>query len=222
MRVGPSKRGKPAKLDTRDLLFLEAYYGEESPTKGKQIESAKAAGFAESTAITKSTRLVKRFGQGRAAESLNAAGVNKPYLAMRLKYVLETGKSPEILSAARLAYTLLGESTDEAKGGTTNTYNAPVMIIAGMSDKRLAALRSALTPEQLEEQENQRCQQKLELLKQGKLPQLPSKTQMKEFERVPQKKVLHQHIADDSGDSEAATPAGGPAGGVESGDDPLS
>ena len=170
-------RGLP---DNREMLFLEAYYGADSETRGNQVQSAKKAGYTDSVAVTKATRIIKRFGTGSAAQSLNAAGVNKPYLAMRIRYVLETGKSQEILSGARLAYALLGETTDESKGGVNNTYNAPVMVIVGANSERLRALRGAvpqLSKEQQEELDNERCQNRLEALKRGELPQLPSRSQ---------------------------------------------
>ena len=209
-------------ISEQEKVFFICFYNKDSETRFDVEKSAMKAGFRAEVAAKKGHALIKKYGYAGVQESLSIVGITKPYLASKLFEIIENPKHKDNLQAISLSFRLTGETTNESQGNTTNTYNAPVMVIAGMSDKRLAALRSALTPEQLEEQENQRCQQKLELLKQGKLPQLPSKTQMKEFERVPQKKVLHQHVADDSGDSEATTPAGGPAGGVESGDDSLS
>jgi len=154
------------------MLLLDYYYSKDSETKGNLTQSALKAGYSESTALTKAPRIINRFGMAGAGESLNAVGVNKPYLAMRIRYVLENGGDKEILSAARLAYALLGEITDGG-GSVTNTFNAPVMVIAGMTQKRIEALRGAipqLSKEQQEAADDARTQERLEAFKRGEIP----------------------------------------------------
>ena len=152
------------------MLFLDYYYSQDSATKGNALQSALKAGYSESTANDQAGRIIKRFGIASAATSLNAVGVNKPYLASRIKYVLEKGGDKEILSAARLAYALLGESTDQNQGG--NVFNAPVMIIQGMTNAKLKALREAipqLSPEQQQALSEQQSAERLEAFRRGEL-----------------------------------------------------
>lgn len=154
------------------MLLLDYYYSKDSETKGNLVQSALKAGYSESTAITKAPRIIKRFGTAGAGESLNAVGVNKPYLAMRIRHVLENGGDKEILSAARLAYALLGEATDSG-GSVTNTFNAPTMVIVGASQERIKALRGAipqLSKEEQERLEDAATQERLEAFKRGEIP----------------------------------------------------
>src|SRR5260221_4820373 len=103
-------------VDEREMAFLDAYYSQDSETKSNLVRSALKAGYSESTAVTKASRVIRRFGDAGAASSLTAMGVNKPYLASRIKQVLEEGSDKEIPAADRLAYTLLGENTAESGG----------------------------------------------------------------------------------------------------------
>src|SRR5258708_6282763 len=106
--------------DLGEMDFLNYFFGQDSETKDNAKQSALKAGYSESTADTNSARIIKKFGAATASVSLNAVGVNKPYLAARIKHVLEQGGDKEILSAARLAFALLGEATDASGGGTAN------------------------------------------------------------------------------------------------------
>jgi hypothetical protein len=153
------------------MAFLDYFYSKDSETKGNAQKSALRAGYSESVALTKATRIIKRFGDASAGASLNAVGVNKPYLASRLKSVLENGDDKEILAAARLAYTLLGETTGDG-GAATNVYNAPVMIIQGMTQSRMKALREAipqLTAEEKQLADEQESADRLAAFKRGEL-----------------------------------------------------
>jgi len=163
-------RARRGKFDPRELEFLLAYYGAASTTKGNAERSALAAGYPASVGRHQAGRIIKRFGDASASVSLNAAGVNKPYLAMRIRHVLENGGDKEILAAARLAYALLGESTDERGGGVTVNSTAPVMVVVGASRERIAALRNAtpqLSRDELERLENERVDAKLARLRGG-------------------------------------------------------
>lgn len=74
--------------------------------------------------------------------ALSIIDVNDPYVALRLKEVFETGKPREKLIAAKFYALLTGDLKDEKTGGgTTNVFQAPVMIIKGASGSRLKALR---------------------------------------------------------------------------------
>lgn len=159
-----------------EVLFLDAYYSKDSETRGNAVASALKAGYSESTAHDQTARLIKRFGNASAGVSLDALGINKPYLAAKLKELMENGNDKEVLAAVRLSYTLLGESTGEG-GQATNVFNAPVMVIQGMTNKRLESLRTASalpTPEEEQLASEQQSAERLELLRQGKLPPIKS------------------------------------------------
>lgn len=173
MGTGAGRRGYSGKIDVREALFLEAYYDAGSKTKGSGVESALAAGYSESVAHTKWPRLLKKFGDGGFKDSLRAVGITKPYLAMKLRHILDHGDDKEQLAAVRMVLSNLGETTDQSQGG--NTFNAPVMVIVGASAERMRALKEATyqpTREELEAQENARVEHKLQLLREGKLPPL--------------------------------------------------
>lgn len=170
------QRGFRKKIDVREALFLANFYDDKSPTKGKGEESARAAGFPESFCQTHWTRIMRKFGDGGFRDSLRAVGITKPYLAMKLRHVLDTGDNKEMLPAIRMILANLGETTDTAAGAGGNVFTGPVMVIQGMTQDKLKALRGAvpqLTRAELEEQSNERSARRLELLKQGKLPPLP-------------------------------------------------
>lgn len=168
------QKGYGRGIDVRDALFLEAYYGEKSQTKGNGLESALSAGYSESVAHTKWPRILKKFGNGGFKDSLRAVGITKPYLAMKMRHILEHGDDKEQLSAVRMILSNLGETTDQGQGGG-NTFNAPVMVIVGASAERMRALKEAAyqpTRKELQEAEDARVEHKLQLLREGKLPPL--------------------------------------------------
>ena len=162
-------RAHRGKFDSREMAFLLAYYGATSPTKGNAEQSGLAAGYPATVARTQMARVIKRFGDASMSASLNAVGVNKPYLAMVVRQILETGNNKEKLDATKLACMLMGESTSESGAMTINS-TAPVMVVVGASKERIAALRSAApqpTREELERLQNERVNEKLERLRAG-------------------------------------------------------
>lgn len=168
------QRGFRARLDVREAMFLANFYGDTSPTKNKGEESARAAGYTESFCQTQWPRILRKFGDAGMKDSLRAVGITKPYLAMKIKFIIEHGKVADMIPALRMALAGLGEATDQSQG-STNTFNAPVMVIVGASAERMRALKEASyqpTREELQEAENVRVERKLQLLREGKLPPL--------------------------------------------------
>lgn len=154
-----------------EVLFLDYYFSQDSETKGNATQSALRAGYAETTAITKCNRIIKKYGDASAAVSLNAVGINKPYLAAKLKQIMEKSKDKEILAAVRLSYNLMGEISES--GTSVNiSGNAPVMVIVGASQSRLKALRQAipqLSPEQQQIEDEAASAERLAAYKRGEL-----------------------------------------------------
>jgi hypothetical protein len=197
---------KNGRLDDREVLFLANFYANDSPTKGKGKDSAVAAGYPETSATHRADIVLKKYGDLSFSVSAKAVGITKPYLAHKLKQIMETGGDKEVLASIRLALANFGEATDQQGGITGNTFNGPTMVIIGASAEKMKALREAtpqLTREQLEEQSNQRSAERLEMLKRGELPPLPKKTQSKFHE--PQTKVLDIDASDAGGSVEAET-----------------
>lgn len=130
-------------LDTREVVFLANYYASDSPTKGNGVQSAVKAGYSEITAHNLYVKLLKKYEDCSFRASAKAVGITKPYLAMRLKRILEdpASKGSEVLSAVRLVLANMGETTDSSGAAALN-FNAPTMVIMGATPKRLKALTS--------------------------------------------------------------------------------
>lgn len=162
-------------MDEREIVFLGLFYGNDSPTKGKQVDSCIEAGYKPSVALKKSGQIIRKYEDCSFRSSAKAVGITKPYLAMKLRQIMDQGNDKEILAGIRLALANFGEATDQQGGAAANTFNAPVMIIQGMTQEKMKALREAipqLTREQEEDLSNERSAQKLEMLKRGELPPL--------------------------------------------------
>lgn len=170
------RRGFNSRIDVREALFLANFYGEKSPTKANGKESALAAGYDETTSQTAWPRILKKFGDNGMKDSLRAVGITKPYLAMKIKHILETAKASDMIPALRMALVGLGESTDNSGGNVNVNATGPVMVIVGATPERMKALKAAAyvpTREEREAAENARVEKRLQLLREGKLPPLP-------------------------------------------------
>jgi len=206
------RRGFHAKLDEKEVLFLANFYAADSPTKGKGKDSALAAGYSRSTAETKWPRILKKYEDCSFSSSAKAVGINKPYLAMKLKQIMEKGGDKEILAAIRLALANFGEATDQQAGTVVNA-TGPVMMIVGATPERMRALRTQTTlptRKELEEQSNERGAARLQMLKEGKLPPLRKngKYIYRETIDVEASNVPDEQGGDAGGNSEAETGEG--------------
>lgn len=136
-------------LDTREVNFLANYYAQDSPTKGNGMQSAVKAGYSEATAHNLYEKILKKYEDCSFRASAKAVGITKPYLAMRLKRILEDpdSKGTEVLAAVRLVLANMGETTDSSGSGAM-TFNAPTMVILGATPKKLKALTSGVQSEE--------------------------------------------------------------------------
>lgn len=200
----PGYKRKIRPVQGSEIQFLDYYYSVDSETRWDGKRSALKAGFAQSTAEKNYKQIIRKFGDASAAKSLDAVGVNKPYLAARLKAILESGNDKDKLSGIRLGYSLLGELTEEGKMAGTNVFTGPVMLIQGMTPQRLTALRRAtpqLSPAQQEVLEENEYQQRKQAWDRGELPALPSKSKAeytgwnKDNEPLPEPKPqIERHV----------------------------
>jgi hypothetical protein len=184
------QRGFRKRIDVREAIFLANFYGKDSPTKRNGTESARAAGFPESFCETQWPRILRKFGDRGMKDSLLAVGITKPYIAMKIQYILENGKVAEMIPALRLALVGLGELTDNSAGSVNvnASGSGPVMVIVGATEERMKALKGAipqLTRAQQEEVSNARSAARLEAFKRGEFPPLEKSENGKYIYRKP-------------------------------------
>jgi len=72
-------------------------------------------------------------------DCLQEVGIDRPYVAAKLKQVFEKGKGKLLIDASKLYLLLAGDIKDEK--GTAIFNSGPVMVIAGASKDRIRALR---------------------------------------------------------------------------------
>lgn len=137
------KRGRPRKDRTKEhwtpsaeaLLFLEAYVS--GPATGNVRLASQSSGFKEVEAY----RLLRKINLASFAVTMKALGINKPYLAHKLRQAMETGTPREVLAGVKLSLEAFGEVEQKTgKGVMPQTFNAPVMIIHGATSERMARL----------------------------------------------------------------------------------
>jgi hypothetical protein len=183
----------------QEQAFLLAYYDEESEIKGDAAKCARKAGFSESVALTQSTRILRKYDKRKFQEALAAVGVNNLLMAYRLKVMIQSGADKDAINAIRLALAAKGESTDQQQAGG-QVFNAPVMIIQGMTSKRLEDLRKAvpqLSAEAEERMTDARVVERVEAFKRGELGFMP---------HLEKKHAQEEAVHDKHGDDDIAHP----------------
>lgn len=154
--------GRHPKAEIKEALFLAFYYGEGSKSKGNAVQSMIRAGYEEKTANTGlPQKIIRRFGDLSFAASAKAVGITKPFLAIKLKQILDLSAEEhpkEVLAGARLALASFGEATEEGGKPAGNIFNAPVMIIQGATPEKLKALKGAL-PQLTEAERREQAEQ---------------------------------------------------------------
>lgn len=151
--------------------FLLAYYSDDSEIKGNGYRCAIHAGYSESTAEKASDKIIGKYDKKKFREAMKAVGITNVMMAVRLKDMIKTGANKDAINAIRLALASKGESTDQQQV-PGQVFNAPVMIIQGMTNSRMKALREAipqLTAEQQQLEEERESAQRLADYKAGKL-----------------------------------------------------
>lgn len=177
-------RGPGANLDGREVTFLSLYYGHEQGKKGNLEVCALAAGYPEKSCEARGREILRKYEDFAFRMAARAVGISKPYLALKLKKILdldENKHSNEILRGIRLCLANMGELVEQVpgtSGNTGDTFNGPVMVIVGASAERMRALKEAIPPmtqaekERMEQEENERVNRRLEMLRNGIMPPL--------------------------------------------------
>jgi len=135
--------GRPTKREiaNREVLFLIHYFDEAGQFYMQQKEAGLAAGFRPYSVMPDTTAVLERYSAKPFAECIEAVGLNRMYLATKLRAILadKETKSETKIMAMRMLLNNLGEKT--ADSSTTLNINTPkAMVIIGTDPKRIAAM----------------------------------------------------------------------------------
>lgn len=83
--------------------------------------------------------MAKKVKEPSILDCLKAEGIDRRYVAAKLKEVFEKGKGKILIDASKLYLLLAGDIKDEK--GTAIFNSGPVMVISGASKDRIRALR---------------------------------------------------------------------------------
>lgn len=135
-------------LDSREVMCLANYYAPDSKTKGNAKQSALAAGYSEIYSADKAHKIIKKYEDCSFRASAKAMGITKPYLAMKLRLILDLplkDYTKEVIGAMRLALANFGEVTEQGQSGPNVTVAGSAMIIVGQTPTRLKALTGVMS-----------------------------------------------------------------------------
>jgi hypothetical protein len=145
--------GKENSLN-REARFMLAYLDENSPTHGKQIESALAAGYSAKGAKMAAHRVIERYNRRGVEESLDLLGMTIPWLLARIRQIIvnEDAKPGERLAAIKLAMTSRGLKTADSGQQTVNVNTPRALVVVGIEGKQLEAMTrpQAQLPEEVQ------------------------------------------------------------------------
>lgn len=125
----------------REMRLLIGYFDEGSPTKGDLSKSTWQAGYSYTNAAAIGQKIVDRFSNRTFQESVRALGMTKPYLAAKVREIIEDKESkPETrLMAIKMLLNNFGEKTET--GNQTVNINSPkTLVIVGTSQKKIDAM----------------------------------------------------------------------------------
>src|SRR5258708_1495665 len=132
--------------EQREREFLMAYFSVKSETRFDRTASAITAGYTPRMALWNANRLIAKFESRSVKDCVEAVGINAPSLAVMLRENLDAAEGKDQLSGLRLAMGNRGEQTDSTTIQKNLAVNIPVMIIQGMTNERLIALRRGSDP----------------------------------------------------------------------------
>lgn len=133
---------KPEGVDNRRIAFLEAYYGESSATKRQIKESALVAGYSKKSAYPMGTKILNKCKDLSFRDITDFLGVNRITIGLALKKVIKDGKDRDIITAARLLLSNMGEVTDATtQKNSVTTVNMPTIVYMGETASLLKALK---------------------------------------------------------------------------------
>lgn len=135
---------KRKRQDPREAAWLEAYFGTfENEGRGNAKLAAITAGYNPLKAEAVGRRLERELEKKPLVESLRAAGITRPKLALMLQEMSRITDTKEKRLIVQMLLEVMGETRDEAIAPTVNVtgQGAQILIVAGASDERMKQLK---------------------------------------------------------------------------------
>ena len=150
------KRQKKERKDPREAAWLALYFGDLSPERGNATQSAITARYDKDKAEAIGKRLEAALDKKPLIESLRAAGITKPKIALMIQSMRNQAESSadlkEVRNVIRLLLEVSGELSEDRQP-STNVFapGAQILVVAGKTDERMKQLKagaSALPPKE--------------------------------------------------------------------------
>lgn len=139
-------------FSSKEQAFLHAYFDANSPTKGKGKESAQQAGLSDHRLYAK---ILKKYDTMVMAGALEAVGLPKLTLALRLKRIIDDpdADAKDILAATKLILSVMGERTETGTAGiNVNIATQPKsLVFVGFEGEGINNMLRGKKPPQLQE-----------------------------------------------------------------------
>lgn len=139
----PKTTSKRKRQDPREAKWLELYFGNfENEGRGNAKLAAISAGYDESKADAVGRRLERELEKRPLIESLRAAGITRPKLALMLQEMSRITDTKERRLIVQMLLEVMGETKDDGTPTVNVTgQGAQILIVAGASDERLKRLK---------------------------------------------------------------------------------
>jgi hypothetical protein len=125
-----------------EINFLAAFYDASSPTHNDGRASAIEAGYAEATASRVAENLLMKYREFDFKAIAQAMGIDRIKLGLAFQKIINEGVPRDVLNAARLLLSNMGEMTDAAGTQKNVNVNMPTMVIVGETEERVRRLKS--------------------------------------------------------------------------------
>lgn len=150
--IEPPTSGPTTNFSSKEQAFLHSYFDANSPTKGKGKESAIAAGLSDHRLYAK---ILKKFENSVFAGALEAVGLSRMTLALRLKRIIDdpNADNKDILAASKLMLSVMGERTETGTAGVNvNIATQPKsLVFVGFEGEGISSMLRGKKPAQLTE-----------------------------------------------------------------------
>lgn len=150
--IEPTPTGPTTNFSSKEQAFLHSYFDANSPTKGKGKESAIAAGLSDHRLYAK---ILKKFENSVFAGALEAVGLSRMTLALRLKRIIDDpdADNKDILAASKLMLSVMGERTETGTAGVNvNIQTQPKsLVFVGFEGEGINNMLRGKKPAQLTE-----------------------------------------------------------------------
>lgn len=150
--IDTTQSGPTTNFSSKEQAFLHSYFDANSPTKGKGKESAIAAGLSDHRLYAK---ILKKFENSVFAGALEAVGLSRMTLALRMKRIIDDpdADNKDILAASKLMLSVMGERTETGTAGVNvNIATQPKsLVFVGFEGEGISNMLRGKKPAQLTE-----------------------------------------------------------------------